>query len=189
MLQYRRLWTVALAIALGELTLLLGLVAAVAIANGGLAITIGPRGPTGRAGMMIPVAGVRRRDLRDSFGAGRSGGRRHAGIDIFAAVGTPVLAPSDAVVVERRSGGLGGTALYLRDTDAVTVYYFAHLSGYRAGLREGQLVRRGEVVGYVGRTGNVDGSSHLHFGVFTVTDPNQWYRGHDLNPYRLLTSD
>ena len=185
MLRHARLWRIALLVALGELTVLLGLLAVLAVASGGLAITIGPRTPS--APMQIPVAGIRPQDLEDSYGDRRSGGRFHQGIDIFAAAGTPVLAPDDAIVVERRAERLGGTTLYLRDTDGVTVYYFAHLQGYRAGLVEGQLVRRGEVVGYVGATGNAQGA-HLHFAVFTVKNPNRWRTGRYLNPYPLLTS-
>jgi peptidoglycan LD-endopeptidase LytH len=188
MLLHRRLWTIALALALGELSVLLIVLAAVAIANGGLSITIGPRERSATHELAIPVAGVRRTDLKDSYGAARSGGRKHKGIDIFAAVGTPVLAAADAVVVERRNNALGGISLYLRDIDGATVYYYAHLKGYRTGLKEGHLVRRGEVVGYVGRTGNVQGSAHLHFGVYTVTDPNRWWAGRDMNPYALLSN-
>lgn len=188
-MDHRRLWKVALAIALGEFTLLLGLIAALSIAAGGLVITLAPREPAEPSGLQIPVAGVRAGDLKDTWGAPRSGGRTHKGIDIFAPAGTPVLAAADAVVVERRSERLGGTTLYLRDTDATTVYYYAHLQGYRSGLKEGHLVRRGEVVGYVGRTGNVQGGAHLHFSVFTITHPNRWWRGRDLNPYALLVAD
>ena len=186
MIPHRRLWKIGLAIALGEFTLILGLLLALAVANGGLAITIGAPEPARERGLLVPVAGIRPEDLADSYGAPRSGGRQHKGIDIFAAEGTPVLAAADAVVVERRVHPLGGITLYLRDTDGVTVYYYAHLRGYRAGLKEGHLVRRGDVVGYVGSTGNVQGSAHLHFGVFTVSDPNRWGRGRDRNPYELL---
>lgn len=186
MLHHTRLWKIGLGIALGEFTLVLGLLLALAVANGGLAITIGAPEPGGAEGLRLPVAGVRPEDLKDSWGDRRSGGRAHKGIDIFAPDGTPVLAPADAVVVERRVHPLGGITLYLRDTDGVTVYYYAHLRGYRAGLKEGYLVRRGDVVGYVGRTGNVQGSSHLHFGVSTVRDPNRWGAGRDRNPYPLL---
>jgi peptidoglycan LD-endopeptidase LytH len=186
MLSHPRIWKIGLAIALGEFTLILGLLVALAVANGGLAITIGAPEPGEREGLLVPVAGVRPEDLADSYGDARSGGRQHKGIDIFAAEGTGVVAPADAVVVQRKAHPLGGITLYLRDTDGVTVYYYAHLRGYRAGLQEGHLVRRGDVVGYVGRTGNVQGSPHLHFGVYTVSDPNRWGSGRDRNPYELL---
>jgi peptidoglycan LD-endopeptidase LytH len=186
MIGYRKLWTIGLVVALIELTLLMLIVGGLALGQGGLAVTIGRRERVSTSRLLIPVAGVRSSDLKDTYGAARSAGRKHKGIDIFAAVGTPVLAPADAIVVERRNNALGGISLYLRDLDGATIYYYAHLSAYRAGLKEGHLVRRGAVVGYVGRTGNVVGSAHLHFGVYTVTDPNRWWTGHDFNPYQLL---
>lgn len=138
--------------------------------------------------LIVPVAGVRRQELRDSFGAARSGGRAHLGIDIMAREGTPVLAAANGVVVKRDSSGLGGISLYQRDLDGATIYFYAHLSRYRTGIKEGDLVRQGEVIAYVGHTGNAQASApHLHFGVFTVTDPNRWWHGRDLNPYPLLT--
>jgi murein DD-endopeptidase MepM/ murein hydrolase activator NlpD len=139
--------------------------------------------------LIVPVAGVRRQELRDSYGAGRSGGRAHKGIDIMAAERTPVLAAATGVIVKRDSSGLGGISLYQRDLDGATIYFYAHLNGYRAGIKEGDLVRQGEVIAYVGHTGNAQASApHLHFGVYTVTDPNRWWRGRDLNPYPLLTT-
>ncbi|HEU4558883.1 MAG TPA: M23 family metallopeptidase [Longimicrobium sp.] len=139
--------------------------------------------------LIVPVAGVRRQELRDTYGAGRSGGRAHKGIDIMSPERTPVLAAASGVIVKRDSSALGGISLYQRDLDGTTIYFYAHLSGYRAGIKEGDLVRQGEVIAYVGHTGNAQASApHLHFGVYTVTDPNRWWRGRDLNPYLLLTT-
>ena len=140
-------------------------------------------------GIAIPVAGVRRSELRDSFHATRSGGRQHLGIDIMAPEGTPVLAAAGGVIVKRDSSALGGISLYQRGMDGTTIYFYAHLSRYAPGVDEGDLVRQGDVIAYVGHTGNASASApHLHFGVYTVTDPNRWWRGHDLNPYLLLTA-
>lgn len=137
--------------------------------------------------LLIPVAGVRPSELRDTYGASRSGGRSHEGIDIFAPDGTPVLAAADGVIVGRQTSALGGIALYLRDLDERTIYFYGHLQGYRAGLKEGDLVRRGATLGYVGHTGNAQATSpHLHFSIHTVTDPNRWWRGRTLPPCELL---
>lgn len=145
------------------------------------------RATPGTGPLTIPVAGVRPAELRDSYGAPRSGGRRHAGIDILAAEGTPALAAADGIVVGLDSSALGGISLYLRDTDARTIYFYGHLQRYRAGLKEGDLVRRGDVVAHVGTTGNAPaGTPHLHFSVHTVTDPNRWWRGRNLDPCDLL---
>jgi murein DD-endopeptidase MepM/ murein hydrolase activator NlpD len=180
---------VAISVALGEAALLLGLAVYLVASGRALVIAFPPREsvrvePSPR--LIIPVAGVRAAELRDSYGAARSGGRAHKGVDIFAARGTPVLAAAAGVIVKRDSSGAGGISIYERDLDGRTIYYYAHLNGWRAGLKEGDLVRQGDVIGYVGQTGNVSGNPHLHFAVFTVEDPNRWWRGRDLNPYSLL---
>lgn len=145
------------------------------------------RAPDPSNGLIIPVAGVRPSQLRDTYGAPRSGGRTHEGIDIPAPEGTPVVAVATAVVVGRDTSALGGISLYLRDLDGRTIYFHGHLQRYRAGLKEGDLMRQGEVIAYVGETGNAPaGSPHLHFSAYTVTDPNRWWRGRNLNPCDLL---
>jgi murein DD-endopeptidase MepM/ murein hydrolase activator NlpD len=182
--------TAAITAALLELGLLIGLAVYLAVGDRALVIAFPRRDELRRqaeAGLVIPVAGVRAEELKNTWGAARSGGRTHKGVDIFAAKGTPVLAAAAGVVVQRDSGGAGGIALYQRGLDGRTIYYYAHLSGYRAGLKVGDLVRAGDTLGYVGSTGNVSGSPHLHFGISTVTDPNRWRPGRELNPYELLT--
>lgn len=141
------------------------------------------------ARLEIPVAGVRPGQLRDSFDAPRSGGRRHRAIDIMAPRGTPVVAAADGVILRLRSGSLGGITLYQRAADRRTILYYAHLERYAAGVREGMPVRRGETIAYVGDTGNAGrGNYHLHFGISVVDDPNQYWGGRDVNPYPLLRS-
>ena len=190
MLRRPSLRAVTIAAALGEAALLLGLAVYLAVTGRALVVAFPPRESVGRVEpsprLMIPVAGVRAAELRDSYGAARSGGRAHKGVDIFAARGTPVLAAAAGVIVKRDTSGAGGISIYERDLDGRTIYYYAHLNGWRAGLKEGDLVRQGDTIGYVGRTGNVSGGAHLHFAVFTVDDPNRWWRGRDLNPYPLL---
>lgn len=179
-----------IAAVLVEVGLLLGIAVYLAAAGRALVISFPRREELRReaeATLVIPVAGVRVVELRDSYGDARAGGRAHKGVDILADRGTPVLAAAAGVVVQRDSGGAGGTTVYVRGLDARTIYYYAHLDGWRAGLQVGDLVRAGDTLGYVGSTGNVSGSPHLHFAVFTVEDPNQWWRGQDLNPYALLT--
>ncbi len=181
---------VVIAAALVEAGLLLGLLIYLAASDRALVISIPSREERWQAeasaGLVIPVAGVRAAELKDTYGAARSGGRAHKGVDIFAAKGTPVVAAAAGVIVKRDSNAVGGLSVYQRDLDGRTIYYYAHLNGWRAGLKEGDLVRQGDVIGYVGSTGNVSGSPHLHFAVFTVTDPNRWWKGRDLNPYKLL---
>jgi len=137
--------------------------------------------------LIVPVAGVHRSALRDSFDEKRSGGRTHKAIDIMAPGGTPVLAAAAGVVVGFETSELGGISLYERDLDARTIYFYAHLRGYSPGLKVGDLVRQGDVLGFVGETGNVvAGNPHLHFAVHTANDPNRWSHGIELNPCELL---
>ena len=185
--------TVFLAAAWLEGAVLAGFVVYLAVTGRVLVVSLERREALKAAGaereIAIPVAGVRRAELRDSFHAPRSGGRQHLGIDIMAPEGTPVLAAAGGVIVKRDSSALGGISLYERGNDGATIYFYAHLSRYAAGIDEGDLVRQGDLIAYVGHTGNADASApHLHFGVYTVTDPNRWWHGRDLNPYILLTA-
>ncbi len=140
--------------------------------------------------LLVPVMGVRPEQLRDTYRQSRSEGRTHHAIDIHAPRGTPVLAVADSRVRKLHSGDRGGLSVYLVDDDGVTRYYYAHLDAYAQGLREGQRVQRGEVIGFVGDTGNAQpGDCHLHFSVAILDDPAQWWEGRNLNPYDLLVRD
>jgi murein DD-endopeptidase MepM/ murein hydrolase activator NlpD len=140
--------------------------------------------------LLVPVMGVRPEQLRDTYRQSRSEGRTHHAIDIHAPRGTPVLAVANARVRKLHSGDRGGLSVYLVDEDGVTRYYYAHLDAYAQGLREGQQVQRGEVIGFVGDTGNAQpGDCHLHFSVAILDDPAQWWEGRNLNPYDLLVRD
>ncbi|HEX5725979.1 MAG TPA: M23 family metallopeptidase [Longimicrobiaceae bacterium] len=141
------------------------------------------RAPT----LIVPVAGVRPEELRDSFRHARSGGRVHDAIDIHAPRGTPVLATADGVIFRLHSGHRGGLALYQLDDDGRTRYYYAHLDRYAAGVRAGRRVRQGEVIGYVGDTGNAaPGDYHLHFSIAILSSRSRWWEGRNLNPYDVL---
>jgi peptidoglycan LD-endopeptidase LytH len=140
-----------------------------------------------RPQLIVPVSGVQVSDLRDSFDAPRSGGRRHLAIDIPAPRGTPVLAAADGVVLKLHEGPAGGIALYHLADDGRTRYYYAHLDGYASGVSEGKRIFQGEVIGFVGDTGNAPpGFYHLHFSVAILHDPRRWWEGDNLNPYVLL---
>jgi murein DD-endopeptidase MepM/ murein hydrolase activator NlpD len=137
--------------------------------------------------LLIPVAGVRPEELRDTFQEARAAGRTHDAIDIPAPHGTPVLAASDGRVVKLWQSVPGGTTIYQLDPDNTTVYYYAHLDHYADGLAEGHFARRGEVIAYVGDTGNAGpGNYHLHFSVLIVKDPKRYWDGTNVNPYPLL---
>lgn len=141
------------------------------------------------ASLAIPVMGVRAEQLRDTYEDARTGHVHHA-IDIMAPGGTPVLAAADGVILKLRTGGLGGITIYQLDPDGRTLYYYAHLQRYAAGLREGLSIFRGQVIAYVGDTGNAGaGNYHLHFSVGMVQDPKRWWESENFNPYPMLAGD
>lgn len=135
--------------------------------------------------LLVPVRGVRVEDLVDSFGAAR-GSRLHRGLDIMAPRGTEVLASVDGWVWRMQWDQRGGRILFLLDSSHEYLLLYAHLDGYATGLSEGQSVRRGEVLGYVGRTGNVSGSSHLHLQIGQIRSLDRWWEEEWLNPYPLF---
>lgn len=117
--------------------------------------------------MPVPVQGVSAARVADTFGAPRGRDRSHQGVDIFAPRGTPVLAATDGLVVSVREQGLGGKQVWVLGP-AHERHYYAHLDDWALALREGDRVREGMVLGYVGDTGNARGTPpHLHYGVYT----------------------
>lgn len=114
---------------------------------------------------MVPVAGVRGQDIASTWGAPRSGGRKHQGADIFAPKGTAVVAATDGVILSIRVDRLGGNVVHLLG-EGLTLQYYAHLDTWEPGLKNGQHVKQGDVLGTVGNTGNAKTTpSHLHFGI------------------------
>jgi len=138
--------------------------------------------------LIIPVEGGRPSDLHDTFYAARSGGRVHRAIDIMVPHGTPVLAASDGEIVRIGRNRLGGKIIYQLSDDKKLVFYYAHLDRYATGLRVGDSVRQGDVIGYVGNTGNAGpGNYHLHFSILIAgADPKKLWKGASINPYPML---
>lgn len=137
--------------------------------------------------LIIPVSGVRPEQLQDTFTAARSEGRAHDAIDIMSPVGTPVLAASDGEIVRLFQSERGGTTIYQLSPDKKLVFYYAHLQRYADGLSAGKFARQGEVIGYVGDTGNAGpGNYHLHFSIAVLADPKRYWEGKNINPYPLL---
>jgi murein DD-endopeptidase MepM/ murein hydrolase activator NlpD len=137
--------------------------------------------------LIIPVAGVRSEQLQDTFTAARGEGRAHDAIDIMAPAGTPVLAANDGEIVKLFQSDRGGTTIYQLSPDKKLVFYYAHLQRYADGLVVGKFARQGEVIGYVGDTGNAGaGNYHLHFSIAVLADPKRYWEGTNINPYPLL---
>ena len=130
---------------------------------------------------------MRPEDLHDTYTEARSEGRTHNAIDIIAPRNTPVVAVADGQVIKLLNSKQGGITLYQLAPDNRTVYYYAHLERYADGMTEGHFARRGEVIAYVGDSGNATpGNTHLHFEVSLVEDPKRWWGGTPVNPYPLL---
>ena len=141
-----------------------------------------------RRGLFFPVSGAARLD--DSFDHRRGAGRRHRAVDIVASRHTPVRAVDDGTVVRLSRNPVGGVTLYQVDASGRYGYYYAHLERYLPGLREGQRVARGEVLAYVGSSGNAAGRApHLHFAIHHLDGSGREWSGAPLNPYLVLRSD
>ncbi len=141
-------------------------------------------GPTG---LVVPVAGFTAAQLEDTYEDARGSDRQHQALDILAPEGTPVLAVADGHVEKLFDSERGGLTLYQFEPSGRFAYYYAHLQGYAPGLAEGQALRQGQVIGYVGSTGNADpGAPHLHFAIFLLGPGREWWRGTPVNPYPLL---
>lgn len=137
--------------------------------------------------LLIPVRGIEPDELWDTYPDPRSGGRVHQALDIMAPRGTPVLAADDGQVAQLLSSKLGGISLYLYDSSESYCFYYAHLDRYARGLEKGETVRRGDVLGYVGSTGNAPNHApHLHFSIHIRNEEGRCWRGETVNPYPIL---
>jgi murein DD-endopeptidase MepM/ murein hydrolase activator NlpD len=135
----------------------------------------------------MPVDGVAPEALTRQFDDARGSSRRHEAIDILAPRNTPVRAVEDGTIARLFNSRSGGLTVYQFDPTERYAYYYAHLEGYAPGLREGDRVRRGQVLGYVGSSGNAPKDTpHLHFAVFQLTAAKRWWEGDPVDPYDIL---
>ena len=136
--------------------------------------------------LSFPLKGYDPARLRDTFDESR-GRRKHEALDIMAPRGTPVVAVDDGRVARLYRSGAGGLSVYQFDAAGRLVYFYAHLDGYAAGLAEGDFLKRGDLVGYVGSTGNAPRHApHLHFAIFEMGPERKWWKGRAINPYEYL---
>ena len=136
--------------------------------------------------LIIPVDGVKPTDLRDSYADPR-GGRVHEAVDILAPRNTPVRAATDGRLLKLHDSRAGGLMIYASDAADRFVFMYGHLERYADGLSEGMPLQRGQVIGYVGTSGNAPpGTPHLHFVVARGRPSASWWRGTPVNPYPLL---
>jgi murein DD-endopeptidase MepM/ murein hydrolase activator NlpD len=135
----------------------------------------------------LPIAGLRPKDIQDTFSQLRGGTRPHEATDILAPRGTPVLAVDAGTIKKLFTSKPGGLTVYQFDRDGVYCYYYAHLDRYAADLKEGVTVNRGDLIGYVGTTGNAPANTpHLHFAIFKLGALKRWWEGTPINPYPFL---
>ncbi len=136
--------------------------------------------------LLMPVRGVSATHLADTFNDDRSG-RKHEALDIPAPRGTPVVAAAEGAVVKLFLSKPGGLTVYQFDDSQTLCYYYAHLDRYAPALTEGTLLRRGDVLGYVGSTGNASPAApHLHFAVFRLGPEKKWWQGEPMDPLPML---
>ncbi len=127
----------------------------------------------------MPLEDVSRREVADTWQAPRGVGRRHEGQDIFAPKGTPILSATNGYIYKIGENNLGGQTVSVISSGG-RIYYYAHLDSYARGIEVGNRVTTRTVLGYVGTTGNAQGTPpHLHFGIYTLTGA--------INPLPLLT--
>ena len=138
------------------------------------------------ASLGMPVAGVDARKLRSNFSQTR-GNHVHEALDIMAPRGTEVRAVADGNVVKLFNSKPGGLTVYQFDDSRTWCYYYAHLDGYAPGLKDGTQLRKGDLLGYVGSTGDASPTApHLHFAVFQLGPEKHWWQGTAVDPLPLL---
>jgi len=139
-------------------------------------------------GLIVPVAGVRPEQITDTFHQARNG-RIHEATDILAPRGTPVLAVDDGHIEKLFTSKQGGLTVYQFDPTQTYCYYYAHLDRYAPGLQEKQAIRKGDLLGMVGSTGNaLPDAPHLHFALFELGPEKRWWEGKPLDPLPLWRS-
>ena len=138
--------------------------------------------------LRIPLDDVKPDQLRDSFEESR-GNHVHEAIDIIAPRNTPIHAVEDGTIAKLWTSVAGGLTIYQFDPDKQYEYYYAHLEKYAAGLKDGDSVKRGQIIGYVGTSGNAPKNTpHLHFTIFELTEQKHWWEGRAINPYWVFTN-
>jgi murein DD-endopeptidase MepM/ murein hydrolase activator NlpD len=137
--------------------------------------------------LTMPVKGANPNEIQDTYRDARSGGRIHEATDIPAPRGTPVLAMDDGMIRKLFISVRGGLTIYQFDPSQIYCYYYAHLDHYASGLKENMMVHRGDVLGYVGTTGDAPPNvPHLHLEITKLGPDKKWWQGAEINPYPLL---
>ena len=146
-----------------------------------------PPGDLAARDLTMPIEGVKPSDLLDTFNQSRGNGKRHEATDIMAPRGTPVHAIEDGSIRKLFLSKAGGITIYEFDPESIYCFYYAHLDHYAAGLHEGQQVKKGDIIGYVGSTGDAsEAAPHLHFAIVKLGPGKEWWKGTAINAYPIL---
>jgi len=156
----------------------------------------GPAGPARSAieqlrqkALRLPIDGMDVEKLKGSFDEEHSG-HKHEAADILAPRGTPIHAVEDGTIAKLFESKAGGHTIYQFDPSQRYCYYYAHLDHYADGLANGQPVTRGQIIGYVGTSGNAPPDTpHLHFTIFELTADTHWWEGRPIDPYLVFRSE
>jgi murein DD-endopeptidase MepM/ murein hydrolase activator NlpD len=139
-------------------------------------------------GLLVPVRGILASQIPDTYDAPRDGARLHNAQDILAKRGTPVLAADDGTILHIGTNSLGGNVVWTADPSRRFAFYYAHLDHWAKGLHDGQSISRGDVLGYVGTTGNAPKDTpHLHFQVVRIVSGKRYSDGPPINPLPFFT--
>jgi murein DD-endopeptidase MepM/ murein hydrolase activator NlpD len=145
-----------------------------------------PTSTTGRSRLRVPIDGFDVEAMKGGFAEARTG-HPHEAVDLLAPRNTPVLAVEDGTVAKLFNSKAGGITLYQFDRSGRVCYYYAHLERYADGIHEGAAIRQGEVIGYVGTSGNApENTPHLHFAVFELGPDQRWWKGKAVDPYLVF---
>ncbi|PWT82821.1 MAG: endopeptidase, partial [Blastocatellia bacterium] len=141
------------------------------------------------AKLRLPIEGISVESFKGQF-AERRGNRPHQAVDIMAPRGTPVHAVQNGTIAKLFVSKAGGLTVYQFDSGGRLCYYYAHLDRYANGLHDGQQVSKGDVIGYVGTSGNAPpGAPHLHFAIFELDAGRKWWQGRPLDPYLVFKNE
>jgi murein DD-endopeptidase MepM/ murein hydrolase activator NlpD len=140
----------------------------------------------GRRHLDVPVRGIVRAQLTPTFTQSR-GDHPHEALDILAPRGAAVVAADEGTIVKLFTSKPGGLTIYQFDPSQRYAYYYAHLDRYAEGIREGLAVRRGDLLGFVGTTGNANPAQpHLHFAIFKLGPEKRWWQGVPIDPHAVF---
>jgi murein DD-endopeptidase MepM/ murein hydrolase activator NlpD len=143
--------------------------------------------PQGR--LRVPIDGESIESLKGGFAETRGSDRPHEAVDMLAPRNTPVHAVDNGTIAKLFTSKAGGLTIYQFDPSGHLCYYYAHLERYADGLKDGQAVSQGDVIGYVGTTGNAPANTpHLHFAVFELKADKRWWEGKAIDPYQVFKS-